>query len=137
MNYIRFREAGSNSKMTISLDDGGYGYSLNIMQILKILCMNKKDNDDMYIVLFHLTLSEAESKPCRQYLYCKAEEFEHFHFIYDQIWEYKQRLDNENKKHDLTIVMPKNVVVRIELFGKFTNDDLQLLPRGNVTSLIF
>lgn len=91
---------------------------------------------NMYIVFF-LTLSEAESKPCRQYLYCKAEEFEHFHFIYDQIWEYKQRLDNENKKDDLTIVMPKNVVVRIELVGKFTNDDLQLLPRGNVTSLIF
>lgn len=99
--------------------------------------MNKKDNDDMYIVFFYLTLSEAESKPCPQYLYCKAEEFEHFHFIYDQLWEYKQRLDNENKKHDLTIVMPKNVVVRIELVGKFTNDDLQLLPRGNVASLIF
>lgn len=76
---------------------------------------------------------EAESKPCRQYLYCKAEEFEHFRFIYDQIWEYKQRLDNENKKHDLTIVMPKNVVVRIELFGNFTNDDLQLLPRGKLS----
>lgn len=76
---------------------------------------------------------EAESKPCRQYLYCKAEEFEHFHFIYDQIWEYKQRLDNENKKHDQTIVMPKNVVVRIELVGKFTNDDLQLLPRGKLS----
>lgn len=76
---------------------------------------------------------EAESKPCRQYLYCKAEEFEHFHFIYDQIWEYKQRWDNENKKDDLTIVMPKNVVVRIELVGQFTNDDLQLLPRGKLS----
>lgn len=76
---------------------------------------------------------EAESKPCRQYLYCKAEEFEHFHFIYDQIWEYKQRLDNENRRHDLTIVMPKNVVIRIELVGKFTTDNLQLLPRGKLS----
>lgn len=76
---------------------------------------------------------EAESKPCRQYLYCKAEEFEHFRFIYDQIWEYKQRLDNENKKDDLPFVMPKNVVVRIELVGQFTNDDLQLLPRGKLS----
>lgn len=76
---------------------------------------------------------EAESKPCRQYLYCKAEEFEHFHFIYDQIWEYKQQLDNENRRHDLTIVMPKNVVIRIELVGKFTIDNLQLLPRGKLS----
>lgn len=97
--------------------------------------MNKKYNDDMYIVFFFL--SGAESKSFRQYLYCKAEEFENFHFIYDQILEYKHRLDNENKKHDLTIVMPENVVVRIELVGKLTNDNLQLLPRGNMTSLIF
>lgn len=76
---------------------------------------------------------EAESKPCRQYLYCKAEEFEHFHFIYNQIWEYKQQLDNENRRHDLTIVMPKNVVIRIELVGKFTIDNLQLLPRGKLS----
>lgn len=76
---------------------------------------------------------EAESKPCRQYLYCKAEEFEHFHFIYGQIWEYKQQLDNENRRNDLTIVMPKNVVIRIELVGKFTIDNLQLLPRGKLS----
>lgn len=76
---------------------------------------------------------EAESKPFRQYLYCKAEEFEHFHFIYDQIWEYKQQLDNENRRHDLTIEMPKNVVIRIELVGKFTIDNLQLLPRGKLS----
>lgn len=99
--------------------------------------MIKKDNDEYVHSFFFLSLSEAESKPCRQYLYCKAEEFEHFRFIYDQIWEYKQGLDNENKKDDLPFVMPKNVVVRIELVGQFTNDDLQLLPRGNVTSLIF
>lgn len=74
---------------------------------------------------------ETESKPCRQYFYCKAEEFEHFHFMYYQIWEYKQQLDKENERDDLTIVMPENVVIRIELVGKFTNDDLQLLPRGS------
>lgn len=91
---------------------------------------------NMYIVFF-ISLSETESKPCRQYFYCKAEEFEHFHFMYYQIWEYKQQLDKENERDDLTIVMPENVVIRIELVGKFTNDDLQLLPRGNVTSLIF
>lgn len=94
----------------------------------------EKDKEEQQSLMDdNLIDKEAESKPCRQYLYCKAEEFEHFHFIYDQIWEYKQRLDNENKKHDLTIVMPKNVVVRIELFGKFTNDDLQLLPRGKLS----
>lgn len=91
----------------------------------------------MNMFFFYLTLSEAESKLFRQYFYCKAEEFEHFHFIYNQIWEYKQRLDNENKRHDLTVVMPKNVVIRIELVGNFTNDDLKLLPKGKVTSLIF
>lgn len=98
--------------------------------------MNKKDNDEYVYSSFFLSLSEAESKPCRQYLYCKAEEFEHFHFIYNQIWEYKQQLDNENRRHDLTIVMPKNVVIRIELVGKFTIDNLQLLPRGKVASSI-
>lgn len=89
----------------------------------------------MYIVFF-LSLSEAESKPCRQYLYYKAEEFKHFHFIYGLICEYKEELDNENIKHDLTTVMPKNVVIRIELVGQFTNDNLKLLPRGKVVSLI-
>lgn len=54
MNYIRYKEAGSNSRMTTSLDCAGYGYSFNFMQILNILCMNKKDNDDMNIVFFIL-----------------------------------------------------------------------------------
>lgn len=82
----------------------------------------------------HMIKKEAESKLFRQYFYCKAEEFEHFHFIYNQIWEYKQRLDNENKRHDLTVVMPKNVVIRIELVGNFTNDDLKLLPKGKLSN---
>lgn len=46
-------------------------------------------------------------------------------------------MNNENKRHDLTVVMPKNVVIRIELVGNFTNDNLKLLPKGKVTSLIF
>lgn len=109
--------------------------------IIVLFCKGKSElpkrekdvEDQQRLMDDNLIEKEAESKPCRQYLYCKAEEFEHFHFIYDQIWEYKQRLDNENKKDDLTIVMPKNVVVRIELVGKFTNDDLQLLPRGKLS----
>lgn len=92
----------------------------------------EKDKEEQQCLMDNnLTDKETESKPCRQYFYCKAEEFEHFHFMYYQIWEYKQQLDKENKRDDLTIVKPENVVIRIELVGKFTNDDLQLLPRGS------
>lgn len=94
----------------------------------------EKDKEEQQCLMDNnLTDKETESKPCRQYFYCKAEEFEHFHFMYYQIWEYKQQLDKENKRDDLTIVKPENVVIRIELVGKFTNDDLQLLPRGNLS----
>lgn len=62
-------------------------------------------------------------KPLRQYLYCKASRFPHFYFVYNEICEYKQQLDTEN-------AMPKNLMIKIELVGEFTDDDLQLLPKG-------
>lgn len=67
----------------------------------------------------------GDSKPLRQYLYCKANRFPHFFYVYNQIWEYKQQLNKE-------IVMPKDVTIRIELVGKFTDDNLQLLPKGTL-----
>lgn len=62
-------------------------------------------------------------KPLRQYLYCKASRFPHFYFVYNEICEYKQQLDTEN-------AMPNNLMIKIELVGEFTDDDLQLLPKG-------
>lgn len=78
----------------------------------------------------YISLSGGDSKPLRQYLYCKANRFPHFFYVYNQIWEYKQQLNKE-------IVMPKDVTIRIELVGKFTDDNLQLLPKGKVAYLFF
>lgn len=72
-----------------------------------------------------ISLSGGDSKPLRKYLYCKANRFPHFSYVYNQIYEYKQQLDKEN-------VMPKNVIIKIELVGEFTDDNLQLLPKGKV-----
>lgn len=72
-----------------------------------------------------ISLSGGDSKPLRQYLYCKANRFPHFFYVYNQIYEYKQQLDKKN-------VMPKNVIIKIELVGEFTDDNLQLLPKGKV-----
>lgn len=70
-----------------------------------------------------ISFSGGDLKPLRQYLYCKANRFPHFFYIYNQICEYKQQLDKEN-------VMPKNVIIKIELVGEFTDDNLQLIPKG-------
>lgn len=75
------------------------------------------------LVTFYFTISEAESEPFRQYLYCKASRFPHFVYVYNQIWEYQQQLHWEN-------MMPKKVIIKIELIGDFTDGNLQLLPRG-------
>lgn len=77
-----------------------------------------------------ISLTGGDSKPLRQYLYCKASRFPHFVYVYNQICEYQQQFDKEN-------VMPKNVIIKIELVGEFTDDNLQLLPKGKVTYLIF
>lgn len=76
-----------------------------------------------------ISLSGDDLKPLRQYLYCKASRFPHFYFVYNEICEYKQQLDTEN-------AMPKNLMIKIELVGEFTDDDLQLLPKGKVAYLI-
>lgn len=88
---------------------------------------------------FYLIFPEAEAKPLRQVLYCEADQFEHFLYVYNQILKYKQCLENKNKNegHDLTNVMPKSVMIKIEVEGTFTDDNLKLLPKGKVTSLIF
>lgn len=72
---------------------------------------------------FHFTFLVAESKPFRQFLCCEASRFPHFLYVYNQIEKYKQRWDKEN-------VMPKTVIIKIELVGDFTDDNLQLLPKG-------
>lgn len=65
----------------------------------------------------------GDLKPLRQYLYYNAKRFPHFFYVYNQICDYKQQLDKEN-------VMPKNIIIQIELVGAFTDDNRQLLPKG-------
>lgn len=67
----------------------------------------------------------GDLKPLRHYLYCKAKRFPHFCYVYNQICDYKQQLDKEN-------VMPKNITIKIELVGEFTNENRQLLPKGTL-----
>lgn len=67
----------------------------------------------------------GDLKPLRQYLYCKAKRFPHFCYVYNQICDYKQQLDKEN-------VMPKNITIKIELVGEFTDENRQLLPKGTL-----
>lgn len=67
----------------------------------------------------------GDLKPLRQYLYCKDKRFPHFCYVYNQICDYKQQLDKEN-------VMPKNITIKIELVGEFTDENRQLLPKGTL-----
>lgn len=89
-------------------------------------------------MVFYLTFPEAESKPLRQFLYCEADQFEHFFYVYNHILKYKQRLENENENegYDLTNLKPKSIIIKIEVEGTFTDDNLELLPKGKVAFLI-
>lgn len=69
--------------------------------------------------------NKGDLKPLRQYLYCKAKRFPHLCYVYNQICDYKQQLDKEN-------VMPKNITIKIELVGEFTDENRQLLPKGTL-----
>lgn len=75
-----------------------------------------------------ISLSGGDLSPLRQYLYCKAKRFPHFFHVYNQFCNYKKRWDKEN-------LMPKNIIIKIELVGEFTDDNRQQLPRGIVAYL--
>lgn len=71
----------------------------------------------------------GDLSPLRQYLYCKAKRFPHFFHVYNQFCNYKKRWDKEN-------LMPKNIIIKIELVGEFTDDNRQQLPRGTLNKRI-
>lgn len=81
----------------------------------------------MDYALEHKNNKGGDMKPLRQYLYCKAKRFPHFCFVYNQICDYKQQLDKAN-------VMPKNITIKIELVGEFTDENRQLLPKGTLNT---
>lgn len=86
--------------------------------------------------MFAFYLSGAESKPSIQYFSYKIDKFQHFLYLYNQIKDLLQRImDKESISNDLINVVLEDNFVKCGVIGKFTDEDLLLLPKGIVGSL--
>lgn len=73
----------------------------------------------------------AESKPSIQYFSYKMDKFQHFHYLYNQNKDLLRKImDKESTSNDLINVVFEDVFVKCGVIGKFTDEDLLLLPKG-------
>lgn len=88
--------------------------------------------------MFAFYLSGAESKPSIQYFSYKMDKFQHFHYLYNQSKDLLRRImdKSKSKSNDLINVVFEDVFVKCGVIGKYTDEDLLLLPKGIVGSLI-
>lgn len=90
------------------------------------------ENDKKMVMVFYLTLSEADSEPSIQYFVCKIEKFRHLYNFIKQIKEIMQRiLEKENKSNDLADKVSEGCLIIFGVIGKITDKDHLLFPKGN------
>lgn len=101
-----------NSILILIWTNSSVKLSWNIF--FKLMC---KGNLILYNFWFGV-LGEESIK----YFHFEAKNFEHFEYVYDLTRNYTQ--NNE--------IQPEDIIIKIGVVGKFTDDNLNLFPKGNV-----
>lgn len=82
------------------------------------------------IFFFFLLFSERVSNSSVQYIYYKAKHFQHFHYIYNLTRDCHDRIERLRKTNDRANFMTEDIVIKIGIVGKSTEDKLcSLLKR--------
>lgn len=72
--------------------------------------------------------------PIRYFFYQPAQDFEHFHYVYNLIRDCKSRVEkmpfNKEQKDNF---MSKDVIIKIGIAGNFHEENLNLISRGTCT----
>lgn len=81
-------------------------------------------------------VSERESNSSVQYIYYKAKHFQHFHYIYNLTRDCHDRIERLRKTNDRANFMTEDIVIKIGIVGKSTEDKLcSLLKRRGIKEM--
>lgn len=76
-------------------------------------------------------------KPIRYFFYKPAQDFDHFHYVYNLIRECKSRVEKIHlKKKQKISFMSKDVVIKIGIAGDVYEENPNLISRGTCTVLL-
>lgn len=76
------------------------------------------------------TVHDAETKPSVVYLHFKPNHFQRFNDIYNFSMDYIFRYENEEQTNEWENEKTVDVIIKVGVIGKFTDDNFQLLPEG-------
>lgn len=72
--------------------------------------------------------------PIRYFFYQPAQDFEHFHYVYNLIRDCKSRVEKMPfNKEQKEYFMSKDVIIKIGIAGNFHEENLNLISRGTCT----
>lgn len=86
-------------------------------------------------LIFDFSISETGS--IRYLGYKAAKCFQHFHYIYNLTRNCKSRAEEFQNNNDTTNTMPKGVIIKIGIVGKFTDDNLNLVSKCKGKELMY
>lgn len=89
-------------------------------------CENDKNIFEVYCLLF----SDAETKPSVVYLHFKPNHFQRFNDICNFSMDYIFRYENEEQTNEWENEKTVDVIIKVGVIGKFTDDNFKLLPEG-------
>lgn len=95
-------------------------------ELLEIRCFHiKVDN------FIGSSIKEILDKPIRYFFYKPAQDFDHFHYVYNLIRECKSRVEKIHlKKKQKISFMSKDVVIKIGIAGDVYEENPNLISRG-------
>lgn len=77
-------------------------------------------------IILYIFLLNVLGEGSIEYFHFKVNNFEHFEYIYKLTKNYTQ---NDVLMNDMQL---KDIIIKIGVVGKFTEDNLNLFPKGNV-----
>lgn len=97
---------------------------------------NNKNIQAQKNIIFDFSISETTGS-IRFFGYKAAKCFQHFHYIYNLTRNCKSRVEEFQNNNDTTNTMPKGVIIKIGIVGKFTDDNLNLVSKCKGKELMY